>query len=144
MLKTLDIIFIIPHIVVGCRNNNSNQGGSMEEYRQYEEEFSESGFWAKVRQTLGKVDFLVEAVALFYSWSDPDTPKWVKIYIAGALGYFIFPFDLIPDFVFLVGYVDDAAVIVHAVKMLSNYITDEHWEKAQNFFQSSSFETSTL
>ncbi len=42
--------------------------------------------------------------------------------IVGALSYLIFPVDLIPDFIPVVGLVDDASVIAAAVyKVISVY-----------------------
>jgi uncharacterized membrane protein YkvA (DUF1232 family) len=36
--------------------------------------------------------------------------------IAGAITYFVIPFDLVPDGLPKIGYLDDAAVIRHALK----------------------------
>jgi uncharacterized membrane protein YkvA (DUF1232 family) len=36
--------------------------------------------------------------------------------IAGAITYFVIPFDLVPDGIPKIGYLDDAAVIRHALK----------------------------
>lgn len=37
----------------------------------------------------------------------------------GALGYFILPIDLIPDAIPLLGFTDDAAVLIFIIKQLS-------------------------
>ena len=42
-----------------------------------------------------------------------------KTMIIGALGYFILPIDLIPDLIPVVGYTDDLAVLVAAIKLLA-------------------------
>jgi len=49
-------------------------------------------------------------------------PLKEKAIVLGALGYFIFPFDVIPDFIPIVGYGDDFAVLFTVVKMITNYI----------------------
>lgn len=38
----------------------------------------------------------------------------------GALGYFLFPIDLIPDIFFPFGYLDDAAVVGWAINHFAN------------------------
>lgn len=45
--------------------------------------------------------------------------------IVGALGYLILPVDLIPDFIPVVGLVDDAALIIKAVSKIQSSIDEE-------------------
>ena len=43
--------------------------------------------------------------------ADPDMPSGVRIRLALLLGYLALPFDLIPDFVPVLGYADDAIIV---------------------------------
>jgi uncharacterized membrane protein YkvA (DUF1232 family) len=43
--------------------------------------------------------------------ADPATPRGVRIKLALLLGYLALPFDLIPDFVPVLGYADDAILV---------------------------------
>ena len=43
--------------------------------------------------------------------ADPDTPRGVRIRLALLLGYLALPVDLIPDFVPVIGYADDAIIV---------------------------------
>lgn len=45
-----------------------------------------------------------------------------KALIVGALLYFISPVDLIPDFIPVAGYIDDAAVVAGVVALLSDLL----------------------
>ena len=89
----------------------------------YKKHYSESKFWKKVK-LLGK-NLLKPAMLLFYIMKSPDVPLTVKGTIAGALGYLILPLDLIPDFIPVTGYTDDAAALFTVVKMCANYITPQ-------------------
>ena len=51
--------------------------------------------------------------------------------LVGAIAYFVVPDDLIPDYIPLIGYADDAAVLAAAIKMVSLHIKPEHREAAQ-------------
>ncbi|ASS74296.1 hypothetical protein CIG75_04380 [Tumebacillus algifaecis] len=58
---------------------------------------------------MDKPGFFQNVVGMF---KDPHTPRRDKLLIAGGIVYIISPIDLIPDFLFLVGYADDLACLV--------------------------------
>jgi uncharacterized membrane protein YkvA (DUF1232 family) len=98
-----------------------------EEKRGFEKEYSEQGFWDKVithARAVGK-EVIEKALWLYYAAQAPQTPAWAKGVIYGALGYFIFPLDAIPDPTPLVGYADDLGVLAAAIATVAMYITDE-------------------
>jgi uncharacterized membrane protein YkvA (DUF1232 family) len=107
----------------------------MEEHiEKYSQHYSENSFWNKVKTaalSAGR-ELIEKALWLYYALIDPDTPKKAKMIILGALGYFILPFDLIPDFIPLIGYTDDLAVLAGAIVIVAQNIKDEHKEKAAN------------
>jgi uncharacterized membrane protein YkvA (DUF1232 family) len=85
-----------------------------------------ASFWHKARRTLGRVPFSEDAVAAFYCATDSATPLAIRAMLFGALAYFVLPFDVIPDMIAGLGYTDDAAVILAAVKAAQMHITPEH------------------
>ena len=91
----------------------------------------ETGFWAKVRKTLGHVPFVEEAVAAYYCAIDRDTPLQVKAILMGALAYFVLPTDLIPDFIAALGFTDDAAVFYAALRTVAPHIKAHHRNMAR-------------
>ncbi|MBD2872080.1 DUF1232 domain-containing protein [Paenibacillus sp. IB182493] len=96
--------------------------------------YVEEGFWAKAKRHAGKVPFAKEVVTLYYCALDPGTPLSAKMTAVGALAYWILPIDLIPDFVPVAGFADDATAVLIAYRALSGHITDEHREKAEQVF----------
>lgn len=92
----------------------------------YEQEFSEGGFWEKVKhyaKTAGK-EVIEKALWLYYAAQEKETPLWAKTTCFGALGYFISPIDAIPDVTPVVGYADDLGVLVAAVATVAAFIND--------------------
>ena len=92
-------------------------------------------FFGKLKRVLGVVPFVDEALAAFYCATDAATPTWVKATLLGALAYFIAPADAVPDFIAALGYTDDAAVLLGAVKAVSTHIRPEHRHRAQAFLK---------
>ena len=94
--------------------------------------YSDKGFWDKVlkyAKVAGK-EVIEKALWLYYATQNPQTPIWAKTVIYGALGYFIFPIDAIPDPTPVVGYVDDLGVLAATVMTVSIYIDEEVRSKA--------------
>lgn len=108
---------------------------SKSKYDPKQEEKVRKGFFQKLKSVAGKIPFTKDVVALYYCAMDPKTPLYAKGVALGALAYFISPVDAIPDFLAGFGLTDDAGVILTALKVLGDQITDEHREKAKAFFE---------
>ena len=88
-------------------------------------------FWRRLKREAARIPFVEEALTAYYCAFDRQTPVYVKAVLLGAIAYFIIPDDLIPDYIPLIGYADDAAVIATAMKLVSSHIKPEHREAAQ-------------
>jgi uncharacterized membrane protein YkvA (DUF1232 family) len=95
----------------------------------------ESGFWPKVKRTLGRIPFSEDAVAGFYCATDPKTPTGVKAILFGALAYFILPTDVIPDIIVAFGYADDAAVLTAALAAVRGALGEGHRKAARRWLE---------
>ncbi len=66
---------------------------------------------------------------------DPRTPKLAKFLLGLAVGYMLLPFDLIPDFIPVLGHIDDfiivPIIVVVAFKIIPEEIIMECREKAK-------------
>ncbi len=78
--------------------------------------------------------------------NDPRVPSWVRFGIPALVAlYFISPFDFIPDFLPVIGEVDDLAVILLGMNVMMrfapSYVVDEH-RRALGYDVSGSVSTS--
>lgn len=99
------------------------------------EERVRAEFWPKIAKFAGYIPFAEELVAAYYCAIDTATPLRVRAILYAALGYFIMPIDMIPDFILGLGFTDDATVIATAVALAQQYITEAHRETARNLLQ---------
>jgi uncharacterized membrane protein YkvA (DUF1232 family) len=64
---------------------------------------------------------------------DERTPLSAKLFLALAIGYLCMPFDLIPDFIPVIGHVDDViivpALVFAALRLVPSAIVSEHREQ---------------
>ncbi len=99
----------------------------------YQSNYSESGLWKKVKSVAKKagIKTIYMVLLLHYVLKSPDVPLEDKAKIYGALGYFILPIDLIPDFIPAVGYSDDVAALAFALHAVWKNVTPEIKEQAQ-------------
>jgi uncharacterized membrane protein YkvA (DUF1232 family) len=89
------------------------------------------GFWSKAKAVARQLPFAEDMVAAYYCAFDRDTPIQVKATLLGALAYFVLPTDAIPDMLPMLGFTDDAAVLLGALRLVSGHIRPEHREAAQ-------------
>src|SRR5262249_8430785 len=67
--------------------------------------------------------------------SDPAMPHGVRVRLALLLGYLALPIDLIPDFVPVLGYADDAIIVAFVLRSVTRLAGPEalakHWPGTQ-------------
>lgn len=90
------------------------------------------------RQLKEKADKLkLEILTIYYAYRHPDIKILPKIIILISLGYFLSPIDLIPDFIPVIGYLDDLiiipALISLSVKLIPQQILIESRFKAEKY-----------
>jgi uncharacterized membrane protein YkvA (DUF1232 family) len=66
-----------------------------------------------------------ETYALYLAFRDPGVPWYAKVFIAGIVGYALSPIDLIPDFIPVIGYLDDPVIVPAGVYLALKMIPAE-------------------
>lgn len=76
-----------------------------------------------------------ETLTLYLAARDPRTPWYAKLFVAGIVAYALSPIDLIPDFVPVLGYLDDLILIpvgiALAIRMIPHDVLVECRARAQ-------------
>jgi len=76
-----------------------------------------------------------ETYALYLAYRDPRVPWYSKAFAALVVGYAFSPIDLIPDFIPILGYLDDLILvpigITIALKMIPNEVMVDARQKAE-------------
>ncbi len=63
-----------------------------------------------------------EIVALYLASKHPGTPWYAKVLAALIIGYALSPIDLIPDFIPVLGYLDDLILVPAGIALLIKII----------------------
>jgi uncharacterized membrane protein YkvA (DUF1232 family) len=66
-----------------------------------------------------------DAVALYLAARDPQTPWYAKALAAMVVAYALSPIDLIPDFIPVLGYLDDLLIVPTALWVVLRLIPAE-------------------
>ena len=67
----------------------------------------------------------IELIALSLAARDPRTPWYAKLIVAGCVAYALSPVDVIPDFIPVIGLVDDLIFIPIALALAVRFIPGE-------------------
>jgi uncharacterized membrane protein YkvA (DUF1232 family) len=65
-----------------------------------------------------------ETFGLYLAARDPRTPWYAKLLAAGIVAYAVSPIDLIPDFVPVLGYLDDLILIPAGIALAIRLVPD--------------------
>ncbi|MBQ0107534.1 MAG: DUF1232 domain-containing protein [Phascolarctobacterium sp.] len=91
-----------------------------------QDKYDESKFWKFVKETgkaVGK-PLLRKSLELYYAMTRHDMPVQMKLEVMGALAYLVLPLDLIPDFIPVIGWTDDAAALAFAYTSAQTYVDE--------------------
>lgn len=69
--------------------------------------------------------------AVFIALKDQNTPIIAKIFAGITVGYALSPIDLIPDFIPVLGYLDDIIILPVLVMVTIKLIPDEVWQRSK-------------
>jgi uncharacterized membrane protein YkvA (DUF1232 family) len=87
-------------------------------------------FWKKQARALK-----IQTLALYYAYRDPRTPWYARIFTGFIVAYALSPIDLIPDFIPVLGYLDDLLIVplgvLLALKMIPAQVMAECRAKAE-------------
>jgi uncharacterized membrane protein YkvA (DUF1232 family) len=63
--------------------------------------------------------------------ADPTVPRGVRVWLVVLLGYLLLPIDLVPDFIPVIGYADDAIVVALVLRFATRHAgpdaLERHW-----------------
>jgi len=69
--------------------------------------------------------------ALYLAYKDPRVPWYAKVFAAVIIGYALSPIDLIPDFIPVLGYLDDLIIIPVGISLVIKMIPKEVLEECR-------------
>lgn len=97
----------------------------------YKDKYNPTALFDKIKTSAKKAgaNVIYYVLILYYALTKGSIPLKERILVIAALGYFISPFDFIPDFV-LAGLLDDMSVLAFVVSRVSSYIDDEVKQQA--------------
>lgn len=81
-----------------------------------------------IKSTLKNIT--AKANALFIASKDPRTPWYAKALALGVLAYLLSPLDIIPDFIPLVGHLDDIIIVPAGIAVAVWLIPKDVWRDA--------------
>lgn len=86
--------------------------------------YSAPRFWQKLGRVAAAAgrNVVEKALWLYFAAQRPETPRWARATVYGALAYFILPADAVPDLIPAAGYVDDLSVLMVALGTIAVHV----------------------
>ena len=96
--------------------------------------YNENSFWKTITYVAKKAGLKLIYISflLYYTLNSNNITKTDRAIIIAALGYFIFPLDIIPDYIPFVGYTDDLSILLFAYRRIRANLNDDIRNKAKS------------
>ena len=103
----------------------------------YSSHYKESDLWSKIKKVAKSagIKVIYAALLLYNVLESPHVNLTDKLKIYGALGYFILPFDVIPDYIPLIGYSDRLTALLCVLRTVWSNVTPEIKAQSMNKLQ---------
>lgn len=66
-----------------------------------------------------------DGVMLWFACRDPRTPGWLKAMAFFVVAYALSPIDLVPDFIPVLGYLDDVILLPVLIWLIVRWLSDD-------------------
>ncbi len=98
-----------------------------------DDSFDADSFWVYLGDLASRVgrQLMEKALVAYYVAIDSQTPNWARAELLGALVYLGFPIDAVPDYIPVIGYSDDMAVLAMALVAVAANIRWRHVRRAR-------------
>ena len=106
---------------------------NFEKAKDFEKYYNENSFWKTIAYISKKagLKLIYLSFLLYYTLNSNNTTKTDRAIIVAALGYFIFPLDIIPDYIPFIGYTDDLSILLFAYRRIKANLNDDIRNKAK-------------
>jgi uncharacterized membrane protein YkvA (DUF1232 family) len=72
-----------------------------------------------------------ETYALYLAYKHPGVPWYAKVFSALVVAYLFSPIDLIPDFIPVLGYLDDLVLVPLGILLALKMIPEDVWQECK-------------
>lgn len=104
-----------------------------ENKEKYKNHYDENKFLKIIRSIPRKI--AEPFLRLYYVMKHPNIDTASKVFCVAALGYVVLPFDIIPDIMPIVGWIDDLAIVGGVLHKLNKWShSEEVNEQVEKFY----------
>lgn len=91
----------------------------------------QEGLWPKLLRIAGRVPFVEDLAAAYFCIMDPATPGRVRGILLVTLAWFVLPASAFPEFIVVLGFTDDIAVLAIAARTVRKHLKERHYRHAR-------------
>ncbi|MCB2427468.1 YkvA family protein [Methylophaga pinxianii] len=70
-----------------------------------------------------------QLTALYLASKHPAVPSWIKWMVIAVVAYALSPIDLIPDFIPVIGYLDELILLPFAIYIVVKCLPEKVWQE---------------
>ncbi|MFX0114425.1 MAG: YkvA family protein [Candidatus Hodarchaeota archaeon] len=85
-----------------------------------------------------------EVLVLYIASKDPRVSRWRKLLLGIVIGYLFCPLDLIPDFIPILGYLDDLLLVPFGIWLMAKIIPPAVLSDAREYLRAGNLEATPV